>query len=69
MNYEEIINYVQSKCKNDIFREIDSFLTNLDDTQNDIIELEGNKFNIKKDITDIDCDNGTVVCKYTLLIN
>lgn len=69
MNYEEIINYVQSKCKNNIFRELDSFLTNLDDTQNDIIELEGNKFNIKKDITDIDCDNGTVVCKYTLLIN
>lgn len=69
MNYEEIINYVQSKCKNNIFRELDSFLTNLDDTQNDIIELEGNKFNIKKDITDIDYDKGMVVCKYTLLIN
>jgi len=68
MNYEEIIKYVQSKCKENIFNELDNFLTNLDDTQEDIIELENNKFKIRKDVVKVDYNSGTVDCKYNVIL-
>ena len=67
MNYEEVIRYVQSKCKENIFNELDNFLTDLDDMQEDIIELEDNKFEIRKDIVSVDTNNGTVECKYIVI--
>jgi hypothetical protein len=42
MNYEDLIKYIQSKCKGNIFNELDNFLTDLDDTMEDVIELENN---------------------------
>jgi hypothetical protein len=68
MNYEELIKYIQSKCKENIFNELDNFLTGLGDTMEDTIELESNKFRIRKDIVDTDYDNGIVKCKYTIIL-
>jgi hypothetical protein len=68
MNYEDLIKYIQSKCKGNIFNELDNFLTDLDDTMEDVIELENNKFRIRKDIIDTNFDNGTVECKYTIIL-
>lgn len=67
MNYDEIIYYIQSKCNEDIFNELDNFLTNLDDGQEDILELEDNKFKIRKDIIETDYTSGIVECKYTII--
>ena len=67
MNYEEVIRYVQSKCKENIFNELDNFITDLDDMQEDIIELEDNKFEIRKDIIETDYNSGTVACKYIVI--
>lgn len=67
MNYEEILKYIQSKCKGNIFNELDNFLTSLDDTQEDIIELENNKFKIRKDIISFEFNSGIVECKYTII--
>jgi len=68
MNYEEIIKYVQSRCKENIFKEIDNFLTNLDDTCDDTIELENNKFKIRKEIIKTDYNNGIIDCKYDVIL-
>lgn len=68
MNYEEILKYIQSKCKTNIFNELDNFLTSLDDTQEDILELEDSKFKIRKDIVNVDYNSGNVECKYNVII-
>lgn len=68
MNYEEILEYIQSRCKENIFNELDNFLTGLDNTQEDTIELEGNKFKIRKDIIKTDYESGSVDCKYAVIL-
>lgn len=68
MNYEEAIHYIQSKCKGDIFRELDTFLTDLDDSEIGKLELENIKFKVEKNIVYTDFEQGKVKCEYKVEI-
>lgn len=68
MNYDETIQYIQSKCKENIFRELDTFLTCLDDSQIGKLELENSTFKVEKNIIYTDFAKGIIECDYKVKI-
>lgn len=68
MGYEELLDYIQGRCTTSIFRELDEFLTDLDDTESGIIELDNQRFKIKKNITSTDFEKGEAICNYSLTV-
>lgn len=68
MNYDKTIKYIQSKCKENIFRQLDEFLTDLDDCETGELELESIKFEVKKNVIYTDLKKGIVKCEYKVKI-
>ncbi|EKS4345147.1 hypothetical protein QB607_003151 [Clostridium botulinum] len=70
MNYDELVFCLLRKTKGISFRQIDDFLTNLDDDSKDkLIDNEDNVFVITKHIFNIDEVKGTCECNYEVEIN
>ncbi|HCL4447216.1 TPA: hypothetical protein N2D16_002821 [Clostridium botulinum] len=70
MNYDELVLCLLRKAKGISFRQIDDFLTNLDDDSKDkLIDNENNVFIITKHIINIDESKGICECNYKIEIN